>query len=60
MSNPGNGSSNGSRWFRVLDEPRDWEDFYRKRWTYDRSVRTGPYDCIMIPLTKTVCRRLGV
>ncbi len=30
--------SNGdqSRWFRVADEPRDWEDFYRERWSYDR------------------------
>ncbi|MCH7603757.1 MAG: nitrate reductase subunit alpha, partial [Planctomycetes bacterium] len=38
-----NGSSNGigSRWFRVADEPRDWEDFYRERWSYDRSVRTS-------------------
>ena len=34
----GNG---GSRWFRVADEPRDWEDFYRERWSYDRSVRTS-------------------
>lgn len=32
---------NGSRWFRVADEPRDWEDFYRERWSYDRSVRTS-------------------
>lgn len=31
----------GSRWFRVADEPRDWEDFYRERWSYDRSVRTS-------------------
>ncbi len=30
-----------SRWFRVADEPRDWEDFYRERWSYDRSVRTS-------------------
>ena len=36
----GNGG-NGSRWFRVADEPRDWEDFYRERWSYDRSVRTS-------------------
>ncbi len=37
------GTSNGaaSRWFRVADEPRDWEDFYRERWSYDRSVRTS-------------------
>ncbi len=32
---------NGSRWFRILDEPRDWEDFYRNRWSYDKSVRTS-------------------
>lgn len=31
----------GSRWFRVMDEPRDWEDFYRRRWAYDKSVRTS-------------------
>ena len=37
----GNGDGNGSRWFRVADEPRDWEDFYRERWSYDRSVRTS-------------------
>ncbi len=34
-----NGSK--SRWFRIADEPRDWEDFYRERWSYDRSVRTS-------------------
>jgi len=32
---------NGSRWFRIADEPRDWEDFYRERWSYDRTVRTS-------------------
>lgn len=32
---------NGSRWFRVLDEPREWEDFYRRRWAHDKSVRTS-------------------
>ncbi len=37
----GNGSGNGSRWFRVLDEPRDWEKFYRNRWAYDKSTRTS-------------------
>ncbi|MBK1717318.1 nitrate reductase subunit alpha [Thiocystis violacea] len=31
----------GSRWFRELDEPRKWEDFYRRRWQYDKSVRTS-------------------
>ena len=31
----------GSRWFRIADEPRDWEDFYRERWAYDRSVRSS-------------------
>ena len=30
--------SSASRRFRVADEPRDWEDFYRERWSYDRSV----------------------
>ena len=34
-------NGNGSRWFRVLDEPREWEDFYRRRWAYDKSVRTS-------------------
>ena len=37
----GNGKSNGSRWFRVMDESRDWEKFYRDRWSYDKSVRTS-------------------
>ncbi len=36
-----NASRNGSRWFRVADEPRDWENFYRERWSYDRTVRTS-------------------
>lgn len=40
------GGANGSgrrasRWFRVLDEPRAWEDFYRRRWSYDKTVRTS-------------------
>ncbi|MBK5933649.1 nitrate reductase alpha subunit [Rhodovulum imhoffii] len=30
-----------SRWFRELNEPRKWEDFYRRRWQYDKSVRTS-------------------
>lgn len=34
-------NKSGSRWFRVADEPRDWEDFYRDRWSFDRSVRTS-------------------
>ncbi len=34
-------NNGGSRWFRVSDEPRDWEDFYRRRWAYDKSVRTS-------------------
>lgn len=25
----------------MADEPRDWETFYRDRWSYDRSVRTS-------------------
>ncbi len=36
----GNGGK-GSRWFRELDEPRKWEDFYRRRWQYDKTVRTS-------------------
>lgn len=31
----------GARWFRIASESRTWEDFYRKRWSYDRSVRTS-------------------
>ena len=34
-------NGNGSRWFRVADEPRDWEDFYRERWSHDKTVRTS-------------------
>lgn len=34
-------ASDGSRWFREADEARDWEDFYRERWSFDRSVRTS-------------------
>ena len=37
----GNGGGNGSRWFRILDEPRNWEKFYRNRWAYDKSTRTS-------------------
>lgn len=40
MSATGNGNGN-SRWFRISDEPRDWEDFYRERWAYERTVRTS-------------------
>ncbi len=29
------------RWFKVSEDSRSWEDFYRKRWSYDYSVRTG-------------------
>lgn len=36
-----NGNGEAGRWFRVADEPRDWEDFYRSRWSFDRSVRTS-------------------
>lgn len=36
-----NGNDNGNRWFRVADESRSWEDFYRRRWEYDKSVRTS-------------------
>ena len=48
MAQGGNGNGSpvgarvqGSRWFRVKDEPRQWEDFYRRRWQYDKSVRTS-------------------
>jgi nitrate reductase alpha subunit len=34
-------NGNSSRWFRVLDEPRGWEEFYRRRWSFDKSVRTS-------------------
>ncbi|MBP85134.1 MAG: nitrate reductase subunit alpha [Planctomycetaceae bacterium] len=30
-----------SNWFKVSDESRSWEDFYRSRWSYDYSVRSG-------------------
>ena len=33
--------SNGSKWFNVSKDSRSWEEFYRKRWNYDYSVRTG-------------------
>ncbi|HJO25376.1 MAG: nitrate reductase subunit alpha [bacterium] len=33
--------SNGSKWFSVTEDSRSWEEFYRKRWNYDYSVRTG-------------------
>ncbi|MBI5850479.1 MAG: hypothetical protein HZB39_05495 [Planctomycetes bacterium] len=33
-------SKNG-KWFHVSKDSRSWEDFYRKRWNYDYSVRTG-------------------
>lgn len=29
------------RWFNVTDRSRAWEDFYRDRWAYDKSVRTS-------------------
>ena len=42
MATNGNGNGKGaSRWFRIMDEARDWEDFYRERWSYDKSVRTS-------------------
>ena len=31
----------GARWFRVAPESRTWEQFYRNRWSYDRTVRTS-------------------
>lgn len=36
MSKNGNG-----RWFHVCEDSRSWEEFYRKRWNYDYSVRSG-------------------
>ncbi|MDP6783070.1 MAG: molybdopterin-dependent oxidoreductase, partial [Dehalococcoidia bacterium] len=30
-----------SKWFSTSSESRSWEDFYRNRWSYDYSVRTG-------------------
>ncbi len=30
-----------SNWFSVSEDSRSWEEFYRKRWSYDYSVRTG-------------------
>ena len=32
---------NGSKWFNINEDSRSWEEFYRKRWNYDYSVRTG-------------------
>lgn len=29
------------RWFRETEDSRSWEEFYRKRWSYDYSVRTA-------------------
>jgi len=29
------------KWFKISEASRSWEDFYRKRWSYDYSVRTG-------------------
>jgi len=29
------------RWFRETEDSRAWEEFYRKRWSYDYSVRTA-------------------
>ena len=33
--------SNGSKWFNISKDSRTWEEFYRKRWNYDYSVRTS-------------------
>ncbi|MFB6262750.1 MAG: nitrate reductase subunit alpha, partial [Bradymonadaceae bacterium] len=35
------GTEADSKWFRVADESREWEDFYRDRWSFDRSIRTS-------------------
>ena len=32
---------NGSKWFSVNEDSRSWEEFYRKRWSYDYSVRSS-------------------
>ncbi|SVC76841.1 uncharacterized protein METZ01_LOCUS329695, partial [marine metagenome] len=32
---------NGSKWFDVSEDSRSWEEFYRKRWSYDYSVRSS-------------------
>jgi len=32
---------NNSNWFNVSEDSRSWEEFYRKRWSYDYSVRSG-------------------
>ena len=40
QSNGNNGGKQG-RWFREHPEARKWEDFYRRRWQYDKSVRTS-------------------
>ncbi|MBM3269031.1 MAG: nitrate reductase subunit alpha [Candidatus Sericytochromatia bacterium] len=29
------------KWFNITGDSRSWEDFYRSRWSYDYSVRTG-------------------
>jgi nitrate reductase alpha subunit len=29
------------RWFHVSEDSRSWEEFYRKRWNYDYSVRSS-------------------
>ncbi|MDP7625876.1 MAG: molybdopterin-dependent oxidoreductase, partial [Rhodospirillales bacterium] len=30
-----------SKWFSVSEDSRSWEEFYRKRWNYDYSVRSA-------------------
>jgi nitrate reductase alpha subunit len=30
-----------SRWFHVTNRSRQWENFYRDRWSYDKTVRTS-------------------
>lgn len=37
-----------SKWFKITDNSRSWEEFYRKRWNYDYSVRsTHGVNCSM-------------
>ena len=34
-------NDDSSRWFSVKEDSRSWEEFYRKRWSYDYSVRSS-------------------
>lgn len=41
MANSNGGKIATSRWFQIADNPRTWEDFYRRRWQHDKMVRTS-------------------